>query len=79
VLRTSLSGSITGLLKSGIGVSVLVVGAIHHSPGGCETRPIGVTVCAGLSISMWSDGPLDEVWLNEVGFGKTICRGTMVG
>jgi hypothetical protein len=54
-------------------VSVLVVGATHHSPGGVETLPVRVIVCAGLFISMWSDGPFDEVWLNEVGFGKTIC------
>jgi hypothetical protein len=78
-MRTSSSGSITGLLKLGIEVSVLVVGATYYSPGGRETLPVRITVCAGLSISMRSHSPLDEVWLNEVAFGKTICRGTTVG
>jgi hypothetical protein len=74
VLRTALSRSITELLKSGIGFSVLVVGATHHSPGWQETVPICITVCTELSILMQSDVPLDEVLVTEVRLGKTYVK-----
>jgi hypothetical protein len=72
-VRTSLSGSITGLLKSGIGVSVLVVGATHYSPGGRETLPVHIIVYAGLFLSIQETGSLAEVLVNEAGFSQTIC------
>jgi hypothetical protein len=56
-----------------------VVGTTHHLPVGRETLRVRVTVCAGLSISMRSDALLDKVGLNEVRFGKMICRGKTVG
>jgi hypothetical protein len=56
VVRCSLSGSITGLFKSGIDISLMVVGATHHSPGGQDTVPGSVTVSGGLSISIRLDG-----------------------
>jgi hypothetical protein len=62
-----------------MGVWVLVVGSPLHSPGGREHLLVCVTVCARLSISMRSDGLVDEVWVNEVGFGITICRDTTEG
>jgi hypothetical protein len=66
-------------MKSGIGVSVLVVGAMHYSLGVGATLSVRITVCFGLCISMWLDGPLDKVWTNEVRIGKIRCRCTMVG
>jgi hypothetical protein len=70
---------ITRLLKSQIRVSVLVVRATHHSPGWQKTLPVYITLSTRLSISMWLDGPLEEVLVNKVRFGKMICRRSMVG
>jgi hypothetical protein len=67
MLRTSLLGFITRLLKLGIGVSVLVIEITHDLVEMGNALPVYVTVCTGLSISMWSVGPFDTVLINESG------------
>jgi hypothetical protein len=64
---------------SGIGLSVVVVGVTYYLPGGRQTLPVRIIVYAGLTISMQSDGLLDKVLINKVGFGKILCRVMTIG
>jgi hypothetical protein len=66
------------LLKSGLGVAVLVVAATQYSPGRYNIIPVSVLVCAGLSTTIRSDILLDKVLVKEVGFRKRICRDTII-
>jgi hypothetical protein len=56
-----------------------VIEVIHYTSGDQATVPKCVIVCAKLPISMQSDGPLDEVLINNAALGKIISRGRTVG
>jgi hypothetical protein len=78
VLTISLSGSITGLRNSYIGLLLLEVDATYHWWGDWETLPVRNIDYIGLSIFIWFDGHLVKVMLVNSRVYKIICGPTTV-